>query len=185
MIILTKGEKDLTFENFKLNGKCVPALIENLILDIDNCVFDSREWEKYVPKENTREGWDNYHNHYFLITTNNEMIDFIDKLSKQTFPLKNIYFITAREDIKNMRDITIEQLNSAFGNLKCWKKINKYLYMRNACDYSPTYIVKNNILNTHILAKTKIDLAIDDDIKNINMYRENGIISLHYAKYCS
>lgn len=171
-------------DNFiKLNGEYVSAVIENLILDIDNCVLDSREWEKYVPKENTRAGWDNYHNHYYLVSVNNDMVEFIDKISKQCISLKNIYFITAREDIENMREITIEQLNSAFENLKCWNKINKYLYMRNTCDYSPTYQVKQNILNTHILTKTKIDLAIDDDIKNIEMYRKNGIISLHYTKY--
>lgn len=165
-----------------LNGH-VPILIKNLILDIDNCVLDSREWEKYVPKENTRAGWDNYHDHYFLVGVNYDMVDFVDEISRRAYPLRNIYFITAREDIHDMREITIGQLNSAFGNLKYWNKINKYLYMRNACDYSPTYQVKKNILDAHILTKTQIDLAIDDDIKNINMYERNGVVSLHYTKY--
>ena len=53
---------------------------ENIILDIDNCVLDSREWEKYIPTENTREGWNNYHDHYYLTTPNPEMIDFIEDL---------------------------------------------------------------------------------------------------------
>lgn len=167
--------------NIKLNGESVPSNIKNLILDIDNCVLDSREWEKYVPKENTREGWDIYHDHHYLVSVNMDMVDFIQKLCENG--LKSIYFITAREDMDNMRNITIAHLENAFGNIKQWKRLKKYLYMRNACDYSPTYVVKNNILQTHILTKTQIDLAIDDDIKNINMYRQNGISALHYTKY--
>lgn len=164
-----------------MNNKDIPENIQNLILDIDNCVLDSREWEKYVPKENTREGWDNYHDHHYLVSVNYDMVDFIQKLCEKG--LKSIYFITAREDIDGMRNITIEHLNNAFGSLKAWKRIKKYLYMRNACDYSPTYVVKNNILQTHIVSKVKVDLAIDDDIKNINMYLANGIETLHYTKY--
>ena len=29
-----------------------------LFCDIDNCYTDSREWFKYVPEDNSREGWD-------------------------------------------------------------------------------------------------------------------------------
>lgn len=164
-----------------MNNKNIPENIKNIILDIDNCVLDSREWEKYVPKENTREGWNIYHDHHYLVGVNYEMVDFIKDLCNKG--LKSIYFITAREDINNMRDITIEHLNNAFGGIKQWKKIKKFLYMRNACDYSPTYYVKYNILQTHILTKVKIDLAIDDDIKNIDMYNMNGLNTLHYTKF--
>lgn len=166
---------------YKLSGQLVPLGIKNLILDIDNCVLDSREWEKYVPKESTREGWDNYYEHYYLISVNEDMVNYISELCKRG--LERIYFITAREEIRDMRKITELQLNSAFHNIKQWKKIDKFLYMRNACDYSSTASVKNNILHTHILSKVKIDLAIDDDIKNIEMYRANGIFALHYNKY--
>lgn len=96
----------------KLNGEIVPDNIKNLILDIDNCVLDSREWEKYIPTDNTREGWDRYHDHYYLVCENSDMVDFIDALIKKG--LQSIYFITAREDIHKMREITIGQLNAVF-----------------------------------------------------------------------
>lgn len=165
----------------KLNGEIVPDNIKNLILDIDNCVLDSREWEKYIPTDNTREGWDRYHDHYYLVCENSDMVDFIDALIKKG--LQSIYFITAREDIHKMREITIGQLNAVFRNTKGWNKIKKYLYMRNTCDYSPTAEVKNNILHTHIVPNVFIDLAIDDDIRNVEMYRANGIKAIHYTKY--
>lgn len=165
----------------KLNGEIVPDNIKNLILDIDNCVLDSREWEKYIPTDNTREGWDRYHDHYYLVCENSDMVDFIDGLIKKG--LQSIYFITAREDIHKMREITEGQLNAVFRNIKGWNRIKKYLYMRNTCDYSPTAEVKNNILHTHIVPNVFIDLAIDDDIRNVEMYRANGIKAIHYTKY--
>ena len=35
-----------------------------VICDLDNTLFDSRCMEKYIPKDNSREGWDNFHKHY-------------------------------------------------------------------------------------------------------------------------
>lgn len=164
-----------------LNKDIAPDNIKNLILDIDNCVLDSTEWEKYIPVDDTREGWDNYHNHYYLVRENLDMKSFIYELCCRG--LKNIYFITAREDINSMRKITEEQIESVFGSLRQWHKVNKYLYMRNTCDYSPTVEVKQNILYTHIFPHIFIDLAIDDDIRNVEMYRANGIEAIHYTKY--
>lgn len=164
-----------------LNGEIVPNNIKNLILDIDNCALDSREWEKYIPADNSRAGWDNYHDHYYLVSENCDMATFVYELCRKG--LERIYFITAREDINNMREITINQLNDAFRDIRGWDKIKKYLYMRNTCDYSPTAEVKQNILHTHIMPNVFIDLAIDDDIRNVEMYRNNGIEAIHYTKY--
>lgn len=156
-----------------------PFKIKNIILDIDNVVLDSREWEKHIPKVDTREGWDEYHKHHYLVSPNADMVDFV----KHLYCLKNIFFITAREDIADMREITINQLNDAFVGFRKWDKINKYLFMRNTCDYSPTKDVKFNVLHTHIFPKFVIDLAIDDDIHNVEMYRNNGIPTIHYTKF--
>lgn len=168
-------------ELLHLRGNIISDKVENLILDIDNCVFDSTEWEKYIPKDNSRQGWDNYHNHYYMVSPNYEMLDFLDKLHRQG--LQSIYFITAREDYENMREITISQLNQVFSEYKWWNEINKYLFMRNTRDYSPSHLVKQNILHTHILYNVKIDLAIDDDLGNIAMYRNNGANAIYYDKY--
>lgn len=154
---------------------------ENIILDIDNCVLDSREWEKYIPTENTREGWDNYHDHYYLTTPNPEMIDFIEDL--YYYGLKRIYFVTAREDINNMREITINHLKNAFAGRRWFKKVEKHLFMRNTCDYSPTDKVKEKIMLSHIYPYQFIALAIDDDIRNIEMYKNWGINTLYYDKF--
>ena len=154
---------------------------ENIILDIDNCVLDSREWEKYIPTENTREGWDNYHDHYYLTTPNPEMIDFIEDL--YYYGLKRIYFVTAREDINNMREITINHLKNAFADRRWFKKVEKHLFMRNTCDYSLTDKVKEKIMLSHIYPYQFISLAIDDDIRNIEMYKNWGINTLYYDKF--
>lgn len=165
--------------NIKLKKDINIFRIKNIILDIDNVIFDSREWEKHIPKNGTREGWDEYHKYHYLVSPNLEMINFI----KNLYVLKNIFFITSREDIMNMRNITINQLNDAFIGVRKWNKVNKYLFMRNACDYSPTKNVKFNILHTHIFPKFVVNLAIDDDIRNIEMYRENNIPAVHYTKF--
>ena len=34
-----------------LEGNIIDYDVKNLILDIDNCVFNSTEWEKYIPKD--------------------------------------------------------------------------------------------------------------------------------------
>ena len=63
-----------------LEGNIIDYDVKNIILDIDNCVFNSTEWEKYIPKDGSREGWNNYHSHYYLICENPEMLEFLDKL---------------------------------------------------------------------------------------------------------
>ena len=37
-----------------LEGNIIDYDVKNIILDIDNCVFNSTEWEKYIPKDETR-----------------------------------------------------------------------------------------------------------------------------------
>ena len=66
-----------------LNGEIVPNNIKNLILDIDNCALDSREWEKYIPADNSRAGWDNYHDHYYIVSENCDMATFVYELCRK------------------------------------------------------------------------------------------------------
>lgn len=154
----------------------------NIILDIDNCILNSTEWCKYLPKDiYSREEWDMYHNHYYLATTNHDMIRYLENLCKKG--LKSIDFITAREDIDNVREITIMQLKNALKDIKRMKHIKMRLFMRNCGDFSRSEDVKENILLTHIYPYKYIDLAIDDSIDNIEMYKKYNINTLYYDKF--
>lgn len=156
--------------------------IKNIILDLDNCVFDSREWEKYIPKDGSRDGWDLYHKHYDLVKPNPEMEEFIEDLI-YFYGLERIYFVTSREDKGVMRNITEKQILNAFSDTLDFDKIKISLFMRNENDYRPSYLVKQDILCSRILPFKKIDLAIDDDIDNINMYKSYNIQTIYYDKF--
>lgn len=156
--------------------------IKNIILDIDNCILNSTEWNKYLPKDfYSRDEWTNYHNYYYLAVTNYDMVNYLSDLCK--LGLKSIDFITAREDVDNMRKITIAQLEKALGNIRRIRNVKTRLFMRNYNDFSKSSEVKENILLTHIYPYKFIDLAIDDDKSNLQMYEKYGIKTLYYDKY--
>lgn len=156
--------------------------IKTLILDLDNCLFDSREWNKYIPSDKySREGWDLFHKHIDKVIPNLEMVDYVLDLIENK-GLEQLYFVTSRENIDNTLDITLKQIYKTFGIHKI-NKIKYGLYMRKAHDYRPPNDIKQEIVKTEILPNTDIDLAIDDDISNIEMYQGLGIDSLHYTKF--
>lgn len=163
--------------------KDIRGEIKYLILDLDGCLFDSRALSKYIPKNhNDREGWDIFHLHVGEESINEEMVNIVSTLIKQG--LREIYFVTSREDISDIRIKTglkiIEALSGKFnqGLLAC-------LYMRQPLDYRSSDIVKNEIYIDKI--KHQIDgsktLVIEDDKVNITMYDRLGLDCLHYTKF--
>ena len=89
-------------------------------------------------------------------------------------------FITARsEEIKKVTLAIIKSLEI----------IHFGLYMRKLGDKRPSALVKEEILHDKILLKYCILFALDDDIKNCEMYVKYGIPVLHLmnaeAKSCS
>lgn len=157
--------------------------IKYLILDLDGCLFDSRALSKYIPKNhNDREGWDIFHLHVGEESINEEIVDIISDLVNNG--LREIYFVTSREDIGDIRLKTglkiIEALAREFN-----KDIMAFLYMRQPYDYRSSDIVKNEIYIRDI--KNQIDesktLVIEDDKTNIAMYDSLGLDCLHYTKF--
>ncbi len=80
-------------------------------------------------------------------------------------------FITARsEEIKNTTRTSI---------IECLNTVNFGLYMRKSGDKRPSDIVKEDILYDKILPRYAVLFALDDDIKNCEMYVKYGIPVLH------
>lgn len=141
------------------------------IMDIDGVYTNSKDWEKFLPRQNTRLGWDMYNSHTEQSKPNPEMVG----IAKQLQKLMPIFFVTSREDRGNMRKFSIKEIEDySAGEVKIGEE-NK-LFMRKEHDFRPSAIVKKEILDKEILAKgyTPV-IAIDDNKSNIKMFEENGI----------
>ncbi len=80
-------------------------------------------------------------------------------------------FITARSE-----EIRLETGMSIMRglNITCFD-----LYMRKIGDKRPSEIVKEEILQDEVLPLYNVEFALDDDIKNCEMYAKHGIPVLH------
>ena len=56
-----------------------------------------------------------------------------------------------------------------------------YFYMRNALDYRPAWIIKEETMLQKILPYYSIDLAIDDGLNNIEMFKTYNIDTYYYT----
>lgn len=80
-------------------------------------------------------------------------------------------FITARsEEIENITRMSI---------VGCLDTLDFGLYMRKIGDKRPSALVKEEILHDKIMPKYCISFALDDDIKNCEMYVKYDIPVLH------
>lgn len=80
-------------------------------------------------------------------------------------------FITARsEEIENLTRMSI---------IACLDTVNFGLYMRKLGDKRSSDLVKEDILFDKILPRYAVLFALDDDIKNCEMYIKYGIPVLH------
>lgn len=145
-----------------------------IIVDIDNCLVDSRPIEKFLPTDrNSREQWSEYHKHYREVIENSVLIDLVLKytMSDRIYPI----FLTAREDVGECSIITQELLDKYF---------NKYtLHMRPFDDFRPDVEVKEDILKDYILNTSIVKdilFAIDDKPEICQMYNKYGIQTLCY-----
>lgn len=158
--------------------------IVNIISDIDNVITDSREWAKSAPccendGKHNREAWDYHHSQVHTVTLNYRIKDFYRDLVNKG--LRRIFFITSREDINGLREKTIEQLQEFFGDIKGVENVEMYFYMRNALDYRPAWIIKEETMLQKILPYYSIDLAIDDGLSNIEMFKTYNIDTYYYT----
>lgn len=155
----------------------------NLIIDIDGVVVDSHRMLKYVPEDKyDRKGWDEFAKHYDLCTyPPQRYIMFLLFDLQCKYNIKTIFFVTAREDMGNMREVAWKHINDVLGDFIRKFNIETHLYLRNYADYRASYEVKQDILNQKIKPYKYIDLAIDDDIDIINMFKANNINTFNFT----
>lgn len=151
-----------------------------VVCDIDRVIVDSREWEKYIPKDSKdREGWDNFLKQNHLAKPNKEMLNFVIILSK-VFP---ILFVTGRENYSISRMLAKKQIREfSDGKLPVGPMNRNKLFMRDYDDFRDPAEVKEDILVKEILPKYIPVLAIDDNIENVKMFKKHGILTYHYKK---
>lgn len=153
-----------------------------IVCDIDNVFMDSREWEMDFPKQadlNDRVVWDEFHKKCYKVKPNPSIVKTLACIND----LIPIFFVTAREDRYNMREVTARQIEDfSEGLIKIDYNYNR-LYMRPENDFGTSYAVKEKIILDEILPHYNIAIAIDDDIHNIEMYKKYNIPTKFYDKY--
>lgn len=152
-----------------------------IICDLDNCFFDSRALEKYVPKDKmSREGWDEFARHYDECIPNKRILDLV----VPTEEIMPIYFLTAREDLSYIpvRETTIRTIYEASGGKIDLndKNCHHKLIMRRQFDYRPSAEVKEDMLVSIVKEGFIPILAIDDDPANCEMFRKYEIPTKYY-----
>lgn len=149
-----------------------------LICDIDNCFTDSREWLKHVPEDNSRAGWDKFLEMSHLAKPNKRIIDLVIS----TIDLLPVFFLTGREDRKNNRKLTEEQIEVFSGGRirVSGKNANAAVIMRQEFDYRPSAEVKEDMLKGLVANKWTPATAIDDEESNCQMFARYGIPVMKY-----
>jgi len=146
---------------------------EAMLIDIDNCIVDTRCQEKYFPADlRSREGWDNAHKYIDEYTEIQVMCDLLvmHALANKVYPI----FITSREDINGVREATEALIAEVFCDL------NHILLMRKAYDYRSPLEVKSDLLIEAKMCCDKIVLGLDDREDICKMYSDNGIPTLQF-----
>ncbi len=143
-------------------------MLNAIIVDLDNTLFDSRCMDKYLPKDlNSREEWDEFHKHYHECVVNSDMYHLISLLAIDHVLL----FVTSREN----KPVVAEHILPVILNL--FPYAQKALYLRETNDYRLSDIVKEEIYKNYIQPKFNVICAFDDDESVIKMWQRNGIIT--------
>ena len=171
----TSGQSELIckFHNYnnyrKLEGS--KETKNAVIFDIDEVlcktkfIFD----EIHKLKLTGQEKWDYFNSNVYRCKPNIWCLNLVKKMKDDN---TEIYFITARNN--NIRSITYDFIKNSLGHE------DFHLKMRNDKDYRDAYAVKFDIASRIVRDKgVNILFAIDDDIRNCNMYKSMGIDVLH------
>ena len=146
--------------------------IKAIIMDLDNCLWDSTMLDQYLPADHTsREQWRTFEVHYPEVIPHQWGISLVNAYRAMGYC---ILFVTSREDVDNCKGTTISSIHKALdGNLN-----NIWLFMRRAHERGESQVVKQRIYNDEIKGNFDVELAIDDDAKNCEMFTRLGIPTL-------
>lgn len=158
--------------------------MKNIISDLDLVILDSVDWIRETCPEHgslDRHAWDMHHEHAYMVKPN---LDFVPIFQQWVdLGLERVFFITSREDINGMREITESQIREFLSYVEGADKLELYLYMRNACDYRMAPVLKEETLLQKIYPYHYVDLAVDDSEGNCEVYRKWNIPTLYYTKF--
>lgn len=160
-----------------------------IIVDLDNCLFDSRPIEKYFPRNTKdRKQWDKYHKHYNKCKINEWCVDLIKRFA---IPKENgacyytVLFVTGREARKQCINDTLDMINMAFSIPSSREQCiddaftdpgyHFRLFMRPNDCFKPDHEVKRDIYTSCIKDRFDVLFAIDDRKENIDMWLNFGI----------
>lgn len=138
-----------------------------IILDLDNCFFDSTFFEQYLPTDyNSLEQWADFAPHYRDCKPNPWCVNIANTYNG------DLIFMTARWDDPLVKAITYDTIKKALGHE------NFRLYMRPSDNFDKSHVIKRDLYIKQIKDNFIIDFAIDDDLMNSLMWLNEGIVSL-------
>lgn len=146
-----------------------------VILDIDDTLVYNSNFNKYIPKDNTREAWDLYLekiNYYNQVEYNYDMINILKMLAKDYI----ILFVTSRENTPDGK--VLDNTYRTLYDIVNLKDIKHMLFIREYNDFRPSWEVKEDLFTKYNLEPKDVVLAIDDNTGNINMFKKYGITTL-------
>lgn len=145
-------------------------MLKAILVDLDDVLFYTNPIFERARALNLsgNDLWTYFHSKVAQCEINNWCKDLISCFYKiHVVPI----FITARSE--EIREIT----NTILSNLFLDKPFE--LYMRKLDDRRPSDVVKEEILQNEIIPRFDVQFALDDDIKNCEMYVQHGIPVLH------
>lgn len=154
-----------------------------IIVDVDDTLTLEPFYDD-LPQNSNREEWDLYHqrrNFYSpdLYKPLYNMIEMIQGYIENN-GTSSVIFLTSREDTHNgvIRENTLKFINNVFRFTKFWDKLDIQLFMRKENDFSPSPLVKEQYLINEILPNYSVELAIDDDSSNCEMFEKYNILAI-------
>ncbi len=140
-----------------------------IIVDLDDCLFDSRHLDQYIPKKSgDRAGWNLVQEKMAECEVNKHILAILDMAFIKDIEL---IFVTGREGTEALKTVTENELDLYFPRY--------HIFYRPENDYRKAAVVKKEIYENHIKGKYDILFAIDDDETNIKMFQELGLNTLH------
>lgn len=165
-----------------------PIKQKAIIIDIDDTlVNESSLFTDDLPKENSRELWDKYHEARQFYNPKiykpiQEIVDLIQGYYDSCYVKPMVFFLTSRENTCNGRILlnTYRTIRKLFRSFRQPCSFNKSysLLMRKENDYRSSQEVKQEMLDCYIQPYYDVVLAFDDDVNNTKMFVENGVTAL-------
>lgn len=134
-----------------------------IIVDLDGTLFDDTRRKHYIELED----WDSYNRDHINDSINRAVYNYVQS---EILGGAEIVIITGRSD--KFKSTTVEQLRDLFG-------MDLTLLMRSEGDKQSSSEIKSYLVDW---LRRPIALAIDDDIRNIEMFKSKGIDTFHYIR---